>query len=135
LDAVLRNFVRDRAENRCEYCRTHQEQDSFFQFHCEHIIARQHGGPTVESNLAWACHHCNLHKGPNLTGIDPGGGGAVVLLFNPREQVWSEHFIANGPIVSGVTPTGRATVRVLDINAASRVQLRVTLGRNVSDQP
>ena len=23
------------------------------------------------SNLAVACHHCNLYKGPNLTGIDP----------------------------------------------------------------
>jgi hypothetical protein len=52
------------------------------------------------------------------------GEGAVVSLFNPRQQAWSEHFIANGPIVVGVTPIGRATIRVLDFNAASRVQLR-----------
>jgi hypothetical protein len=127
LDAVVRNLVRDRAGNRCEYCRTHQDQDPFFRFHCEHVIARQHGGPTVESNLAWACHHCNLHKGPNLSGIDPTSG-TLVSLFNPRQQAWSEHFMANGPIVVGLTATGRATIRVLDINAASRVQLRTMTG-------
>jgi len=36
--------------------------------------------------------------------------------------------MANGPIVVGLTATGRATIRVLDINAASRVQLRTMTG-------
>jgi hypothetical protein len=27
-------------------------------------------------NLAPACHRCNLHKGPNLTGIDPETGAS-----------------------------------------------------------
>jgi hypothetical protein len=123
LNVTIRNFVRDRAGDRCEYCRTNQTQDPFFRFHCEHIIARQHSGPTSESNLAWACHHCNFHKGPNLSGIDPVSG-SMVALFNPRLQIWSDHFTTNGPIVVGITPVGRATIRVLDMNAPARVQLR-----------
>ena len=89
--AALRDLVRSRAANRCEYCRLHQEDDSFFQFHVEHVVARQHGGTTEESNLALSCHHCNLHKGPNLTGIDPETG-AIVPLFNPRTRQWHDHF-------------------------------------------
>ena len=123
MDPILRNLTRDRAGDRCEYCGTHQNQDPFFAFHCEHIIARQHGGATIETNLAWACHHCNLHKGPNLSGLDPTNG-SMVALFNPRLQTWSDHFVTNGPIVVGITPTGRTTIRVLDMNAAARVQLR-----------
>jgi hypothetical protein len=29
------------------------------------------GGSDDPDNLALACHHCNLHKGPNLAGVDP----------------------------------------------------------------
>jgi hypothetical protein len=43
---------------------------------------------------------------------------AVVALFNPRQQLWSEHFIwsANGKIITGITPTGRSTCKRLDLN-------------------
>src|SRR5271165_4288477 len=34
-------------------------------------------------NLALACYHCNAHKGPNLSALDPESG-ALVRLFNPR---------------------------------------------------
>ena len=50
---------------------------------------------TVESNLALACHHCNLHKGPNLTGIDPLTQ-LVTTLFNPRVDRWDEQFARDG---------------------------------------
>jgi len=124
VDSALRNFVRQRAGNRCEYCQIHQEADPYFRFHTEHIIARQHGGPTIESNLALACHCCNLHKGPNLAGIDPQTG-SVVSLFNLRNEKWHEHFIREGAFVRGLTPTGRATVHVLAMNTAPRLELRI----------
>src|ERR1035437_6502928 len=55
--------VRRRAGNRCEYCRL--PQGAFPRgFHIEHIVARQHGGPTRLDNLAFACWSCNLKKGP-----------------------------------------------------------------------
>ncbi|HQE92523.1 MAG TPA: hypothetical protein PLH19_09455 [Anaerolineae bacterium] len=39
-------------------------------------------------------------------------------LFNPREQVWTEHFhwIDNGLRIEGLTPTGRATVQLLHLD-------------------
>jgi hypothetical protein len=126
MDAELRSLVRQRAGERCEYCLQHQDDDPLFRFHIEHIIARQHGGTTTESNLALACHHCNLHKGPNLTGIDPATG-RVVALFNPRMQSWREHFAMNGNLIVGLTDIGRATVRVLDMNGHARLRMRAFL--------
>ena len=111
--AELRDLVRTRAGDRCEYCHIHQNEDPFFTFHVEHIIARQHGGPTVESNLALSCHHCNLHKGPNLSGLDPDTS-LPTPLFNPRLAKWEEHFAINGAEVIGLTPVGRTTVRARD---------------------
>ncbi len=121
--ASSRNFIVSRAGNRCEYCQLAQEHDPFFRFQIEHIVPRQHGGPTTAENLALACPHCNLHKGPNLTGIDPLTG-EVVRLFNPRTQTWAEHFQLTGALLSGRTDVGRTTIRVLAMNAPARVQLR-----------
>lgn len=122
-DNSLRELVRLRAGDRCEYCRMHQDDDPFLRFHVEHIVARQHGGATVEVNLALSCHHCNLHKGPNLTGIDPVTG-SVVALFNPRTDRWDQHFARRGMALIGLSPCGRATIRVLAMNARERLDLR-----------
>jgi hypothetical protein len=121
--AAVRQLIRQRAGDRCEYCRTHQDDEPLFRYQVEHVIARQHGGTDDADNLALACPHCNRHKGPNLTGIDPLTG-AVETLFHPRRQSWPEHFEINGGLVLGRTPTGRATVRVLAMNDPIRVELR-----------
>jgi 5-methylcytosine-specific restriction endonuclease McrA len=115
--------VARRARNRCEYCGTAQTADLFLRFHVEHILPRQHGGGDDDSNLALACFHCNLHKGPNLTAIDPLSAN-VVVLFNPRTQRWDDHFSVLHGVVTGLTPAGRATVRLLAMNDPSRVRLR-----------
>jgi hypothetical protein len=126
MDEALREFVRQRAGHRCEYCRLHQEQDPLAQFQIEHIIAKQHGGRDIPSNLALSCHHCNLHKGPNLTGIDPDTR-KIVRLFNPRRHKWQHHFAWVGPRLVGRTAIGRTTVVVLAINDPERVGLREAL--------
>lgn len=123
MEQRLRELVRQRAGNRCEYCHVRQDDDPFFRFHIEHVVPRKHGGMTAEQNLALSCHHCNLHKGPNLSGIDPSTG-RTVNLFNPRMDRWEEHFRQENGVVVAITATGRATVRVMDMNAAARVQLR-----------
>jgi hypothetical protein len=126
MDESLRRWVRDRAGNRCEYCGLLQQQAPFASFHIDHVIPRQHGGTDDPSNLALACFRCNLHKGPNLTGIDPVTG-TVVRLFNPRQDIWSAHFALHDVQIIGLTPIGRATVHVLNMNAADRIQLRAKL--------
>jgi 5-methylcytosine-specific restriction endonuclease McrA len=127
MDAATRRDVWSRAGNLCEYCGLAQEADSFFTFHVEHVIAKQHGGTDDLSNLALACHSCNLHKGPNLTGIDPDTG-RIEPLFNPRSQRWEEHFRLDDEWIVGMTPTGRTTVRVLAMNAEEQRRLRAELG-------
>jgi 5-methylcytosine-specific restriction endonuclease McrA len=67
MDAALRESVRGRAGNRCEYCRLRQEWLPTRRLHIEHIVARQHGGAEDAENLALACFHCNQFKGTNLS--------------------------------------------------------------------
>ena len=122
MPATLRRLARDRAGDRCEYCHLAQSQ-SVLPFHVEHIIPRQHGGATSGDNLALACPHCNLHKGPNLTGIDPDSG-KVCRLFHPRRDDWSEHFQRADARLTPLTAIGRTTVWVLDCNAEEQLRLR-----------
>jgi hypothetical protein len=125
VDAATRAVARERADNRCEYCLLRQ-QYSDVKHHIEHIVSRQHGGSDSIDNLALACHRCNLSKGPNLTGIDPTTG-ELVSLFHPRRDRWIEHFGFQGTKIAGCTPTGRATVQVLAMNDARRLELRAEL--------
>ncbi len=126
MDAPTKALVRVRAADRCEYCHSHQDDEPFFRFQTEHVIAKQHGGSDDPDNLALACPHCNLHKGPNLAGLDPLDD-VLTPLFHPRRQRWADHFAYQGPLIIGQTPTGRATVRVLNINDRMRVELRASL--------
>jgi hypothetical protein len=87
----------------------------------------KHGGSDVE-NLALACHRCNLHKGPNLSGIDPMTGELQVL-FHPRRDRWADHFTFRGAYVKGLTACGRITAAVLALNDARRLELREELLR------
>jgi hypothetical protein len=127
MDDVQRHSVRQRAGNRCEYCRLRQGQFPFGQFHIEHIVPRKHGGTDDVMNLALACHHCNLHKGTNVAGFDPQTG-EMTPLFHPRKQRWSEHFAMAGGEIVGLTAIGRTTVEVLVMNAPGRIRLRIELG-------
>ena len=124
----MRQQVRHRAANTCEYCRL-PETASVFAHQVDHIIAVQHGGLDDLDNLCLSCIRCNLKKGPNIASIDPKDIGLeVVELFHPRRHRWSDHFSLgpNGHI-QGITAQGRATSRLLEFNAPERLQLRRVL--------
>lgn len=84
MNEALRQLVRDRAGNRCEYCQLPQEFD-VMPFQVDHIIAEQHHGPTVAENLAWSCLNDNLRKGPNIAGLGPRDEG-VDAPFPPSRR-------------------------------------------------
>ena len=122
----LRRQVRERAAERCEYCRLPDRIELTGPFHVEHIVARQHRGTDDLSNLAWACSRCNRHKGTNLSAVDPDSG-KVVFLFNPRVEKWEGHFEIAVALILGTSAVGRATVHLLQMNADRRVELRSEL--------
>jgi len=83
----------------------------------EHITPLAQGGGGDESNLWLACPICNRYKGDKTTGMDPESG-EIVSLFNPRTQVWNDHFrwSEDGLRIIGLTPVGRATVDALHLS-------------------
>ena len=127
MDSLTRRHVRERAGHRCEYCHLPEGQSPVAKLQIEPILPRKHGGSDDSANLALACIACNLHKGANLTGIDPDNT-QVVELFNPRTQSWAEHFAWNGCLLAGLSAAGRTTIRVLDINSKDRIRARMAAG-------
>lgn len=127
MEKNLHDIVRERAGRCCEYCRF-PEWGTRLPFHLDHILARQHGGETTLENLAFACSHCNRYKGPNVAGVDPQSR-CIVQVFDPRQQIWDEHFRWQGPRLAGKTPIGRATIQLLRINREIAVQTRELLMR------
>jgi hypothetical protein len=124
VDAATRRAVRYRAGDACEYCQRTQASSPLIGLQVEHIIARKHGGDDELSNLALACAECNLHKSSNLAGIDPSTG-VMTRLFHPRRDVWSDHFLWEDYRLAGTTDVGRTTIAVLNLNAPSRLRVRL----------
>ena len=122
LSNAVRQLIAKRADYRCEYCLLHQDY-SVKGHHGDHIIPQKHGGGDDLNNLAWACFLCNSAKGSEVAAYDPVTG-QLVAVYNPRTEVWTEHFLLDNGMVVGVTPTGRVTVMVLQINRADRVEVR-----------
>lgn len=126
MDESLAEEVRRRANYACEYCRMPQVFYPTVPFPIDHLIARQHGGPTSHGNLALSCLHCNSHKGPNIAGIDPKSK-KLTRLFHPRRHKWRRHFHWDGPYLIGRTAVGRTTIAVLALNDADLVEVRAKL--------
>jgi HNH endonuclease len=125
IPAELRRRVIERAQNRCEYCLLPAEV-AFFPHEVDHVIAEKHGGATEIENLAFACWRCNRHKGSDLASFDPQTQ-TLSPLFNPRRQVWAEHFASEGEMIVGLTPEGRTTVNLLRLNSEERLAERRSL--------
>jgi hypothetical protein len=118
----LRGIVAKRASWRCEYCLV-PEQFATAKHEPDHILPRQHGGKTELSNLAFACMLCNRRKGPNIGSIDPDTQ-EFVHFFNPRTQLWHEHFDLDTGIITPKTPEARVTVKILHVNDLPRRTIR-----------
>lgn len=112
----VRQYIRRRAGNRCEYCLSHQDF-VLGQLQIDHIHPEGKGGTGETENLCLACELCNQYKWAKVDGLDPLTGERASL-FNPRRQRWHEHFVwsEDGVRVIGLTPVGRVTVEALKLN-------------------
>ena len=124
---VVRQQVRERARDRCEYCQ-HPASHSCAPFVCEHVLPRVRGAGDTVFELAWACPACNSHKYVKTHALD-SQTGRLVPLFNPRRQRWARHFAWSEDfmVISGRTATGRATVEALHLNRPELLNLRRAL--------
>lgn len=124
LSSEVQEEVRLRAHYLCEYCHTN-EQWQYVRFTIDHVSPVAEGGGDTPKNLALACFHCNRRKSSKQTALDPYTG-TMVSIFNPRSQLWAEHFSWSGTglEVIPLTDTGRATVALLDLNRERILKIR-----------
>jgi hypothetical protein len=119
--ALVRQVV-ERADNRCEYCGLSQlGQEATF--HVDHVQPVAAGGTTILDNLALACVSCSLRKGARQASTDPDTQQTVPL-FNPRTERWTDHMEWDSVRAVGLTPTGRATIALLEMNRALILAIR-----------
>lgn len=67
----------------CEYCLMPKEYYLTQSFPFDHVIALQHSGTDLLSNLALSCLNCNSNKGPTIAGRDPKTRKLTPLFHRP----------------------------------------------------
>jgi HNH endonuclease len=126
ISALIRRQVAERAKCRCECCLM-PEQFLASVFHIDHIRSRKHGGKTVLINLAYACPHCNQNKGSDIAAFIDNQNELTIRFFNPRKDLWDDHFEINYGEILPKTLIGKATITILDFNQPERIMLRQAL--------
>ncbi|HRH41296.1 MAG TPA: HNH endonuclease signature motif containing protein [Pyrinomonadaceae bacterium] len=121
----LRKDVAKRANFRCEYCKMPQLPIQL-KHEPDHILPRKHGGENVLKNLAFACFGCNRHKGTDIASYDDLTGN-LTAFYNPRTQIWAEHFQMQNAEIIPLTPEARVVVKILQINGTERIEQRQIL--------
>lgn len=124
INKQLRQRLEKQAQNRCGYCQS-QQQYVLGKLEIDHIIPVAAGGGNDEENLWLACRLCNSYKSTQIEATDPLSGKPV-RLFNPRQQIWTDHFAWSDTSdqIIGLTPCGRATVIALQLNNVVAVMVR-----------
>ncbi len=112
----LKNQIEKIDRHRCCYCLT-SEANSGISLTFDHIYPVYQGGKSTFENVCLACRSCNEFKG-TLTEAFDNLTQKTYPLFNPRLQIWSEHFrwSLDGTKIEYLTPIGRVTIATLKMN-------------------
>lgn len=124
LSASRKKEIYQRAKGLCEYCLS-PEKFSSSTFEIEHIFPRSLGGKKVLDNLALSCSTCNKHKSHRISIIDSDTKNETAF-YNPRKDVWSDHFVWNKEFteIIALTAKGRVTIKALKLNRKNLKHLR-----------
>ena len=124
LPVSLRQRLLDADDHRCAYCLT-TTANSGVRMTVDHIFPESKGGKTEFENLCSCCRACNEYKGDAAEAIDPLTG-EITPLFNPRQQIWYDHFAwdAAGVHILGKSTIGRATIALLQMNNPTIIEAR-----------
>ena len=77
-------------------------------------------------NLAYCCPDCNAFKGSDL-GTFSEDDAYLVRFFNPRKDIWDEHFELQNGSIYGITEIGTATEKIFKFNEIERLIYRKQL--------
>jgi HNH endonuclease len=116
-----RIVVASRALYKCEYCLL-PEKVSFYNFQIDHIVSLKHGGNNDIENLAYCCPDCNYFKGTDLGSII--NDNALIRFYNPRVDMWNEHFEITNGIISPKNDIGKVTEQIFKFNDVDRLIFR-----------
>jgi len=129
-DRLIRQVVRLRARDSCEYCLL----PTTGQFQIDHVIPNARWqdymdsllsdieppdigrhGPDHLDNFAWSCAFCNAAKRQR---VGARIASQMIRLFDPRIDHWPDHFtfMHHYLFIVGVTPLGVATQQILGFN-------------------
>lgn len=124
MPAELRRQIIEDAGTVCGYCLS-EEVLMGVSLTFEHIVPIASGGLTIRENLWRSCRSCNESKAARTHAKDPETGESAPL-FNPRSQIWADHFrwTENYTQIVGVTATGRTTIDALQLNRSLLVKAR-----------
>lgn len=121
----LRQAVAVRANFLGEYCLIHKD-DTVYGCQVDHIISLKYGGSTAIEKLVYACAFCNRSKGGDIGSI-LWPSQELVRFFNPRKDVWRDHFKLDGAMIRPISNIGKVTAQILGFNHVDRVLERQTL--------
>jgi hypothetical protein len=124
ISSDLREAVRKRALSCCEYCKS-QDKYSPTAFTIDHILPESLDGTSEFDNLCYACFLCNRLKSNKLKVFD-NLLAKWVPLFNPRKDIWDEHFIWNEDSTQliGISTIGVCTIKELKLNREKLIEYR-----------
>ena len=133
VSVAARQFVRDRAGGLCEYCHA-DERWQFVRFTIDHVVPQSAGGTDDLENLALACRNCNERRGNRCEAPD-SLTMETVAVFNPRTELWSDHFawMSDRVRIAGLTSIGRGTIALLDMNDERRNHLVLRIRQRDAD--
>jgi 5-methylcytosine-specific restriction endonuclease McrA len=120
----IKDKIRLLADNRCGYCLCRQEY-VWDILEIDHIFPLAKGGKVSEENLWLICSSCNGAKYNKTEAFDSITENTVPI-FNPRTQIWHEHFSwsKNGTKIIGKTAVGRATITAVNLNRERFIKTR-----------
>jgi hypothetical protein len=120
----IRKLVFLRAKSRCEYCQCRSDVAPET-FEVEHIVPTSKGGSNESENLALSCRGCNSRKSVKTFVYDPVSK-VKVDLFNPRKDLWKNHFewTADFLQITSKTEKGKITIEALKLNRPGLINIR-----------
>ena len=120
----IRQVVAQRADFCCEYCLL-PDKVSFYAFHIDHIKSIKHGGSSNLENFAYSCPECNYCKGTDIASSSEND--EIVRFYNPRKDIWSQHFEYLDGMILCKTDIAKVTERIFKFNEPDRLIFRQQL--------